>query len=97
MSQAGRPPVPKHRVKHGTYAGYRWHIRQKEQACPRCSKANADRSRQFDRRRAKQRIVLRSMLYGTQNKTKLTKKEFREIMKTIKEDLDNAGQPISPE
>ena len=37
------------------------------------------------------------MLYGTQNKTKLTKKEFREIMKTIKEDLDNAGQPISPE
>lgn len=87
-----RPATPYHRVKHGTLSGYNWHKRHPEhgQPCPACRKANAEASKLNRDRRRRQKIVLRQILTGGQSRkgTKLSEAEYKEIMKTIKEDLD---------
>ncbi len=35
----GRPPIPPHRVKHGTRAGYFWHLNHDNEPCDACRDA----------------------------------------------------------
>lgn len=88
----GRPPMPEHRQKHGTFYGFQRHLDRKEKPCEECAKFRRQYMREYRSKRKKQKKVLRAILQGGRfdlaKRVKLTQKEADEIIRTLKEELD---------
>jgi hypothetical protein len=81
MTAAPRP------VKHGSYAGYQWHKKHGEEACPDCLRGNADYHHQWRHKTPaaldKQAVGQKRRTMATQELIRRHQDEFNQILADI--------------
>lgn len=63
----GRPRKKASQVKHGTYAGYKWHLQYSMPACEECKAANRAREKDRYDRRKRRRTAIRKLWGATRH------------------------------
>lgn len=83
----GRPPKPAHRVQHGTEKGHFWHRRHGVPICPACRRAHTEYMREWRRKNAKKRKVIKTIMNPPSGGKPITDAEADAIIQELKKDL----------